>query len=105
MQQTSENPREAYLTSKDLAHRWSVTLHTLEQWRWKGRGPHFFKVGSCIRYPKAEIERFETHFTQTPLLDVMDKRFLCIDLEFFMSTDAKTQESTNSTEQVEEDKE
>ena len=76
-----ENTPEIYFTPKALARRWNVTLHTLEQWRWKGHGPRFFKVGSAIRYPKGEIERFEMKGTCTPKLDVMDKRFLCIELE------------------------
>ena len=80
-----KNITEVYLTAKGLALRWKVTLHTLEQWRWKGRGPHFFKLGSCVRYPREEIERFEMNLTCTPHVDPTDKRFLCIDLESLIS--------------------
>lgn len=76
-----ENFIEVYLTPKALAHRWSLTLHTLEQWRWKGRGPRFFKAGNRIRYPQKEVERFEADLIQSPTVDPNDKRFLCIDLE------------------------
>lgn len=79
-EQFTEEQTEVYFTPEVLADRWSVTLHTLEQWRWRGRGPRFFKAGSLIRYPRMEVEKFETRITQTPVFDEMDTRFLCIDL-------------------------
>ncbi|MBA3814465.1 MAG: helix-turn-helix domain-containing protein [Alphaproteobacteria bacterium] len=70
-----------YLTPKALALRWHITTHTLEQWRWKGHGPQFMKLGSCIRYPRAEIEKFEDDTDQITMVDVRDERFLCIRFE------------------------
>ena len=42
-----------------IARRWGVTLHTLSQWRWKGGGPAFIKVGRKVYYPKEDIIDFE----------------------------------------------
>lgn len=78
---SEENHIETYFTPKALAQRWNVTLHTLEQWRWKGHGPRFFKAGGSVRYPRQEIEKFEASVTHSPTVDLTDKRFLCIDLE------------------------
>lgn len=72
---------EPYFTPKALALRWNITRHTLNQWRWKGHGPHFFKLGSCIRYLKKEIEQFEAHTPQITTANAKDECFLCINLE------------------------
>ena len=42
-----------------VAIRWGVTLHTLSQWRWKGGGPAFIKVGRKVYYDKQDIIDFE----------------------------------------------
>jgi hypothetical protein len=76
---------DIYFTPEDLAHRWTVTLHTLEQWRWRGRGPHFFKAGRLIRYPRKEIERFEMNISPFSSGNAKDKCFSCIDLKPLMS--------------------
>ena len=47
------------LTPEDLSARWNITLATLSQWRWNGRGPRFVKMGKGIRYRLSDIERFE----------------------------------------------
>ncbi len=71
----------SYLTPKALALRWNKTRHTLGQWRWKGHGPQFMKLGSCIRYPQEEIEKFEDHIDQITTVDARDERFSCIRFE------------------------
>lgn len=76
---------DLYLTPKALAHRWNMTPHTLGQWRWKGHGPHFLKLGSRIRYLRDEIEQFEAHISAMTTNEVSDKRFLCIHLGFLPS--------------------
>lgn len=102
---SEENLTEAYFTPKALAQRWNITLHTLEQWRWKGRGPHFFKLGKCVRYPKAEIERIEENLTQTPLFEATDKRFLCIDFEsLILREEEKTLRSIGTNDYLKEEK-
>lgn len=47
------------LTPQDLATRWFVTLSTLGQWRWNGRGPQFLKIGGRVLYQIQDVEAFE----------------------------------------------
>lgn len=47
------------LSVQDLTKRWDVTSKTLQNWRWKGNGPEFFKVGRTIRYRLEDVESFE----------------------------------------------
>ncbi len=72
---------DPYLTPKALALRWKITLHTLGQWRWKGHGPQFMKLGGCIRYPQKEIEQFESRIDQITTVNVYDRRFSCIQFD------------------------
>ena len=54
----SENKK--YLTPKELAERWSVSLHTLASWRKcsMGKGPKFVKIGGVL-YPLDEVIKYE----------------------------------------------
>jgi len=47
------------LTENNLAERWSVSIKTLQDWRRKGTGPHYLKLGKAIRYPHELVEKFE----------------------------------------------
>jgi len=42
-----------------LAQRWHVSPRTLEQWRWRGTGPLYVKIGARVLYPVAEVEAYE----------------------------------------------
>jgi hypothetical protein len=48
-----------FLTPNALATRWAITPNTLSQWRWKGRGPQFLKIGRRVLYRLQDIELFE----------------------------------------------
>ena len=50
-----------YLTTDELATRWkgAVTAGTLVNWRSRGRGPAFVKLGSRVRYPLAMVLEWE----------------------------------------------
>lgn len=50
-----------YLNAAELAARWAgaVTTGTLANWRSKGRGPAFVKVGSKVLYPLDKLEEWE----------------------------------------------
>lgn len=71
---------DPYLTSEDLALRWKMAVHTLEQWRWKGHGPEFVKFGKRVLYHQKEIAQFEEHVSQTMDFDVKDPCYACIQL-------------------------
>lgn len=51
--------KEIRLTPEDLAERWKVPTTTLSQWRWKGGGPQFIRLGKHIVYRLQDIELFE----------------------------------------------
>lgn len=51
-----------FLTPTDLVARWggAVTIGTLANWRSKGRGPSFVKIGSRVVYRVADVTAYET---------------------------------------------
>lgn len=44
------------LTEEVVAARLSISVKTLRNWRWQGRGPRFLRLGRAVRYSPAEIE-------------------------------------------------
>lgn len=50
---------KVYLGPDALAIRWNMAKQTLCQWRWKGKRPHFTKMGRKILYALNEIEECE----------------------------------------------
>lgn len=51
--------QSSFLTAEALAARWNMPPSTLSQWRWNGRGPHYFKIGRHVLYKLEDIEAFE----------------------------------------------
>jgi hypothetical protein len=49
----------SFLTPAQLADRWHITITTLSQWRWNGRGPEFHKIGGRVSYQLQDVEQFE----------------------------------------------
>lgn len=47
------------LTETNLSERWGVSVKTLQDWRRKGTGPAFLKLGKSIRYPHEIVEKYE----------------------------------------------
>ena len=52
---------KAFYTEKELAARWELQPKTLREWRNRKDGdyPTFIKIGGAVRYPVAEVERYE----------------------------------------------
>lgn len=48
------------LTQTQLAERWNKSPRTLEQWRWRGVGPRYLKIGARVIYPLDEVEAYES---------------------------------------------
>lgn len=46
------------LTELEVADRLRVSLSCLRRWRLERRGPRFVKVGSLVRYPTEELDRW-----------------------------------------------
>ncbi len=49
----------AHLDQNELAERWSLSPRTLEQWRWRGVGPRYLKLGGRVIYRLSDVEVFE----------------------------------------------
>lgn len=47
------------LTPKEAAERLRLNINTLANWRVRGDGPRFIKMGRKVLYPLAEVEAFE----------------------------------------------
>jgi predicted DNA-binding transcriptional regulator AlpA len=48
-----------FLTEKQLAERWNISVKAIQRWRVVGQGPKWMKFGSAVRYPLAEVEKLE----------------------------------------------
>ena len=46
------------LTATEVAEALGLTIRTLEDWRYKGEGPPFLKIGHRVRYDAADLERW-----------------------------------------------
>jgi hypothetical protein len=55
------------MTPQQLADRWGqmVSARTLANWRCRGAGPAYVKVGSRVFYRMADIFRYEKQQTQS----------------------------------------
>lgn len=50
-----------YMSTRQLANRWNISLDTLGRWRVIGIGPIFLKLGSRIRYRLKDVEAYENN--------------------------------------------
>ena len=50
---------EPAFTETELAHRWNVSIKTLQRWRSEERGPPYIKLSKAVRYPVDEIVTYE----------------------------------------------
>ena len=50
------SPIRRRLTEKQAAARLALSVRTLQQWRVKGGGPPFLKLGSSVRYNEDDLE-------------------------------------------------
>lgn len=57
---TSKSSSDA-LTIDELVERWRglVKRQTLANWRSKGQGPSYRKIGGRVLYPQPEVEKYE----------------------------------------------
>jgi hypothetical protein len=46
---------EALLTESELSREIKISPITLQQWRHRGEGPPFFKLGRAVRYRRADV--------------------------------------------------
>ena len=43
----------------ELARRWGINPRTLQNWRCKGKGPAYLKIGGHIMYREDDVEAYE----------------------------------------------
>lgn len=54
---------------KEAAARLTLPVQTLRNWRFRGKGPRYVKLGRCVRYREAELNRFVNEHTQVGRVD------------------------------------
>jgi len=47
---------ESLLTVAELGARLHMTRSSLAQWRYRGKGPKFVKIGAGVRYRVSDVE-------------------------------------------------
>lgn len=52
------------LTPQELSERWGMKPETLLVWRRESKGPAYIKIGSLVRYPLDEVEKYEKENTK-----------------------------------------
>jgi hypothetical protein len=50
---------DAHLTPSELARRWTTTVQSLANMRYRGGGPRWIKVGRLVRYRLTDVEAYE----------------------------------------------
>ena len=59
--QTARSPLRRRLTEREAAAELGISFRTLQQWRVRGIGPVFLKLGRAVRY---DAEALETWLAQ-----------------------------------------
>ena len=68
--QTSEQSlARRRLTEKEAAARLALSPRTLQQWRVKGGGPPFLKLGAAVRYDPDVLDQWEEDQTRANTSD------------------------------------
>jgi hypothetical protein len=55
-----------HLTPRELAHRWRISVRTLDRWRTKGAGPAWLRLSGRILYRSADVDDYERTRLQLP---------------------------------------
>jgi predicted DNA-binding transcriptional regulator AlpA len=50
--------QQSLLREGEVAQRLAISVKTLRNWRWRGFGPSFCKLGSSVRYAATDIEEW-----------------------------------------------
>ena len=61
---TSDSKKE-FLTTKELADRWRVSIDSVLRWRREGKAPPFYTIHGSILYKLADVKALEKAKRQT----------------------------------------
>ena len=54
------NTTKPLLTDKQVADRLNVSVGTIRDWRYSGRGPQYIRISHrCVRYRPQDVEKWE----------------------------------------------
>lgn len=62
--------KKIFLSAKELAERWNISIKTLRQWRWQKKGPKFIKIGGRAAYRLEDIEKFEDAWEDQKIFNI-----------------------------------
>lgn len=65
----SENGNE-FLTERDLAERWKVSIKLTQKMRYHGGGPAFVHIGRVVRYHINDVREYEAQRRRETTSDV-----------------------------------
>ena len=51
--------KKEFLTTKELADRWRVSIDSVLRWRREGKAPPFYTIHNRILYRLADVEELE----------------------------------------------
>jgi hypothetical protein len=57
------------LNEREAAQILGLNVKTLRRWRWAGKGPRFLKMGSAVRYERADLEAYKAAARRTSTSD------------------------------------
>ncbi len=63
---------EVLLTPEEVSALLEVDVRTLANWRYKGKGPKYMKIGSLIRYPASSVREY-IEKNLLPSIDILGK--------------------------------
>lgn len=52
--------RDVLLTPEEAAQELRLPVRQLQQWRYRGLGPAYIKVGRAVRYPRTDLDAWLT---------------------------------------------
>jgi hypothetical protein len=56
---SNEQSALTYMRAEGLAERWDTTTKTLANWRNRGQGPSYVKIGGAVRYALSDVVAYE----------------------------------------------
>ena len=63
---TSQADPGHFISQRELARRWGLSIDTLKRWRAQGRGPSWVRIGRQIRYAMRDIWDYESSRDEAP---------------------------------------